>query len=132
MPTFERLTHFDREYAKLTAEQQKAFREAVLMFVADLRSPAGVPARLTGEAGTGDHGRVGDDVGSRRPHYLAVRARATAGRAACHMATDRDSLDLQAAVSPVKPVVRRRRDNIGTGPYRVVMRTSSPAIVDGG
>ena len=41
MPTFERLTHFDREYAKLTAEQQKAFREAVLMFVADLRSRQG-------------------------------------------------------------------------------------------
>ena len=41
MPTFASLAQFDREYAKLTAEQQKAFREAVLVFVADLRARQG-------------------------------------------------------------------------------------------
>lgn len=41
MPTFESLSQFDREFAKLTPDQRKAFRTAVLLFVADLRARQG-------------------------------------------------------------------------------------------
>jgi hypothetical protein len=36
MPTYERLARFDRDYARLTAEEREAFRRAVRKFVEDL------------------------------------------------------------------------------------------------
>lgn len=41
MPTYERLAQFDREFAKLTADQQRAFRAAVVAFIEDLRAAQG-------------------------------------------------------------------------------------------
>jgi hypothetical protein len=41
LPTFESLSQFDREFAELTPDQRKAFRAAVLLFVADLRARQG-------------------------------------------------------------------------------------------
>ncbi len=41
MPTFEWQALFDREWCALTAEQQRAFRDAVTAFVDDLREGAG-------------------------------------------------------------------------------------------
>jgi len=38
LPTFETPAQFDREFAKLTATQQEAFKRAVGVFVADLRA----------------------------------------------------------------------------------------------
>lgn len=41
MPTFEKLAQFDREFAKLTREQQDAFKRAVGLLIADLRARQG-------------------------------------------------------------------------------------------
>lgn len=41
MPTFEILPGFEREFGKLTAEQQAAFKAVVALFVADLRAGHG-------------------------------------------------------------------------------------------
>jgi hypothetical protein len=41
VPTFEWQALFDREWRSLTAEQQRAFRDAVAAFVADLREGTG-------------------------------------------------------------------------------------------
>ena len=42
MPAFEWLALFDREWRSLTAEQQRAFRDAVAAFVEDLREATGL------------------------------------------------------------------------------------------
>jgi len=41
VPTFDLLAQFEREFEKLTAEQQKAFRAAVADFIEDLRARRG-------------------------------------------------------------------------------------------
>ena len=41
MPTFESLPGFEREYGKLTAAQQAAFKAVVAQFVADLKAGRG-------------------------------------------------------------------------------------------
>ena len=41
MPTYERLSRFDRDYADLSPEQKVAFKDAVRKFVADLAGSKG-------------------------------------------------------------------------------------------
>lgn len=41
MPTFESLPGFEREFGKLTTEQQAAFKAAVRLFVAELKAGRG-------------------------------------------------------------------------------------------
>lgn len=36
MPTYERLPRFDRDYAKLTADERKAFARAAAVFIEDM------------------------------------------------------------------------------------------------
>lgn len=55
MPTFESLAQFDREYAKLTREQRKAFQRAVQLLVAGLRDGGfGQRLRVKRVRGTSD------------------------------------------------------------------------------
>lgn len=46
MPTFESLPGFEREYGKLTAEQQDAFKTVIRQFVDDLRAGRGFRRQL--------------------------------------------------------------------------------------
>lgn len=46
MPTFESLAAFQRQFAKLDAEQRAAFRRAVAEFVANLKAGEGFSPEL--------------------------------------------------------------------------------------
>lgn len=46
MPTFESLAAFQRQFAKLEAEQRAAFRQAVAEFAADLKAGEGFSPEL--------------------------------------------------------------------------------------
>ena len=85
MPTFERLARFDREFRRLSREQQRAFLAMLPVFIAALRkSPPTFPSglrvhRVQGAAGVWEitfapDGRAtfayGEDVIAGTPHVI--------------------------------------------------------------
>jgi hypothetical protein len=65
MPTRDVLASFWRDWDKLTPQQQRAFREAVAQFIADLvEGGQGFHPRLPGEARSRSSWCLGDDLGA--------------------------------------------------------------------
>jgi hypothetical protein len=85
MPTREVLASFWRDWDRLTLQQQRAFREALVQFIADIADGGQSfhPASAR-QAGAGSSWGVGDDLGAGWPCDLRVRRGGSRGRGARH------------------------------------------------